>query len=81
VGGGQLVDNIRDDIMDYAVNVLEKLETVNFQNQNTVQNDIFKLVVEKCQPRIQFYKFEVQKYARNCRMAFRDRERDAIGML
>jgi hypothetical protein len=74
-------EGIRDDIEGYAAIILEKLKTVNFQNQYTIQNDIFKLVVVKCQPRIEFYRVELQKYARNCRMALRDRERDTIGKL
>ncbi|KAF2191902.1 hypothetical protein K469DRAFT_655093 [Zopfia rhizophila CBS 207.26] len=71
-------EGVGDDILDYAMDVLEKLKTATSENQSTLQDSIFRLAVEKCKPRIQFYRDEVQKYARNCRMALRHRERDDI---
>ena len=49
------------------------------ETQKAVEDDIFRLAVEKCNPRIEFYKNEMQKYARNCRMQLRQEMRDDMG--
>lgn len=72
-------EGIRDDIMDYAHTILARLKTITLQNRTTIQDEIFKLAVDKCQPRIKFYKAEVLRYARNCRMTLRHREKGDIG--
>jgi hypothetical protein len=72
---------IHDDIQAYATNVLGNLRTATLANQSILQDIIFRLAVEKCKPRIQFYKENVQKCATNCRMSLRHREKDDIGMI
>ncbi|OAG08424.1 uncharacterized protein CC84DRAFT_1087295 [Paraphaeosphaeria sporulosa] len=69
-------EGIRDDIRVYATDILANLRTATLENQRILQDTIFKLAVEKCKPRIQFYKENVQKYATNCRMSLRHREKD-----
>lgn len=74
-------EGIRDDIRVYATNILVNLRTATLENKSILQDTIFALAVEKCKPRIQFYRENVQKYATNCRMSLRHREKDDIGMM
>lgn len=74
-------EGIRDDIRVYATNILVHLRTATLGNQSIIQDTIFRLAVEKCKPRIQFYRENVQKYATNCRMSLRHREKDDTGMM
>jgi hypothetical protein len=73
-------EGVRDDVLVYAMDILARLKTATLQSQSTLRNSIFRLAVKRCGPRIQFYKDEVQKYARNCRMALRKKDRDDIGL-
>lgn len=74
-------EGIRDDIRAYATKILVNLRTATLENKSVLQDTIFGLAVEKCKPRIQFYRENVQKYATNCRMSLRNREKDDIGMM
>jgi hypothetical protein len=69
-------EGIRRDVKNYAENILQKLKGVESGTQEAVQDDIFRLAVEKCNSRIEYYKVEMQKYARNCRMQLRQEMRD-----
>jgi hypothetical protein len=73
-------EGIHDDVWEYATNILQLLKTVTSANEGDVKHMVFELAVAKCRPRIQYYKDEVQKYARICRMALRRRIRDDVGM-
>ncbi|CAI6332052.1 unnamed protein product [Periconia digitata] len=53
-------------ILDYARLILNKLITVTVDNQATLQRTIFELALEKCKPRLDYYKRMAQKYATNC---------------
>jgi hypothetical protein len=79
-------EGIRGDVKNYAEDILQKLKEVESRTQEAVQNDIFRLAVAKCNSRIEYYKDEMRRYARNCRMQLRQgiREqgiRDEIGMI
>ncbi len=72
-------EGIRKDVRLYAGSILQKLKVVTSETREAVRDDIFQLAVEKCTPRIAFYKSELQKYARNCRMQLRQETRDRPG--
>jgi hypothetical protein len=73
-------EGISDDVLEYAKEVLANLKTVNTENQNELKDRILKMVVQKCTPRIQFYKNEVRWFARGCRMKLRSKESDDNGV-
>lgn len=73
-------EGVREDIWLYAMDVLQLLKTTTSENQGAVKDSVFKLAVGKCKPRIQYYRDQVQKHARTCRMALRSREKDNVGM-
>ena len=74
-------EGIRKDIELYAENIRQKLMEANLETQEAIQDDIFRLAVEKCKSRIEFYKDEMQKYAKKCRMRLKHETRDEIGMV
>ena len=74
-------EGIKNDIKLYAEAILLKLREMEFKPQDAVEEDIFKLVVEKCELRIQFYVGKTQEYARNCRMQLRQEPRDDHGLV
>jgi hypothetical protein len=73
-------EGIRDDILGYATSVLQKLKTVSLENERAVKKYVFSLAVEKCRPRIQFYRDQVQKYATHCRTELEKWAEDDLGM-
>lgn len=73
-------EGIRKDVEIYAKNILGKLRTMDQEDQAVIEDDIFRLAVEKCSTRINFYTSEMQKLARNCRMQLRQELRDDTGM-
>jgi hypothetical protein len=74
-------EGIRKDVKLYAEGILQKLKDVGPGNQEPVRNEIFRLAVEKCNSRIEYYRVEMQKYARNCRMQLRRDIQDDIGAI
>jgi hypothetical protein len=72
-------DGISDDLLDYAKTMINRLRSINAENQSAVKDDLFKLAMDKCTDRIQFYKDRVQILARNCRMKLRAWEQDETG--
>lgn len=72
-------EGIHRDVKMYAESMLRKLKEVDAETQKAVEDDIFRLAVEKCNPRIVFYKDEMQKHARNCRVQLRQEMRDDTG--
>ena len=74
-------EGIRKDIELYAENIRQKLMEANLETQEVIQDDIFRLAVEKCKSRIEFYKDKMQKYAKKCRMRLKHETRDEIGMV
>jgi hypothetical protein len=72
-------EGISRDVEKYAENMLRKLRKVDSETQKAVEDDIFLLAVEKCSSRILFYKDEMQKYARKCRMQLGQEMRDGTG--
>jgi hypothetical protein len=56
-------EGIRRDVKNYAENILQKLKGVESGTQEAVQDDIFRLAVEKCNSRIEYYKVEMQETA------------------
>ena len=72
-------EGIREDVKPYAETILQKLKNITPDTRLAVRADIFQLVVEKSSPRMAFYKSEMQKYARNCRMQLRRIMRDETG--
>jgi hypothetical protein len=71
---------ISDNILEYAKGILSCLKTVTLKNQSELRDSIFGLAVEKCMPRIKFYKNQVRVKARNCRMQLRSKESDDNGI-
>jgi hypothetical protein len=72
---------IGNDIKTFAESILRKLEELESKPQNIVREDIFHLAVEKYTPQILFYKRELCKYARNCRMQLSQEMRDEMGVI
>jgi hypothetical protein len=68
-------EGVREDVKTYAENILRKLKGVESGTKEAVQDDIFRLAVKKCNSRVEYYKVEMQKYARNCRMQLRQEMR------
>lgn len=64
------------DVKSYAESILQKLKEVDSETQKTVEDDIFRLVVQKCNLRIEFYKDKMQKHATNCTVKLRQEKRD-----
>jgi hypothetical protein len=73
-------EGISDDILDYAKGILSNLKTATLENQSKLRDIIFRLAIEKCTPRIEFYKTQVRTYARKCRMELKRQENDDNGM-
>ena len=72
-------EGVARDVKIYAENILRKLKEVQPETQKAVQNDVFQLAVTKCNLRIVFYKSQIQKHARNCRMQLKQAVRDDTG--
>lgn len=64
-------EGISKDTKTYAETILRKLMEIDSKPHNTARDDIYKLAIEKCTPRLQFYNGELQKYATYCRMQLR----------
>jgi hypothetical protein len=74
-------EGVSDGTYRYARDVLERSKSATLENHSIVKADVFKLAVEQCGQRIQYYKGEVQTLAKNCRMALRSREKDDLGVI
>jgi hypothetical protein len=72
-------EGIRDDILDYAMAILQISKSVSLENELAVKARTFSLAVEKCRPRNRFYREQVQKYATQCRMELGKSQKDDLG--
>ncbi|KIW12810.1 hypothetical protein PV08_07997 [Exophiala spinifera] len=57
--------------ISYAERILQKLKELESRPPKAVHEEIFRLVVDRCTPRINFYISKLKMYARNCRMQMR----------
>jgi hypothetical protein len=73
-------EGVRDDVLSYAMDVLQILNTVTPENKSALKDRVFTIAVGKCRPRIQYYKDQVRRHATSCRMALKFREKNDVGM-
>jgi hypothetical protein len=74
-------EGVRPEVFAYAIQILKTLKSIApslLGQQQYVWRKIYQLVVEQCQPRIQFYKVKVKWYATICRMKLVNRDRNDL---
>ncbi|KAH7371272.1 hypothetical protein BKA66DRAFT_444226 [Pyrenochaeta sp. MPI-SDFR-AT-0127] len=65
-------EGIRNDVKTYAEELLQALQAAQLETEKFIKKKkIFALAVDRCRLRINFYKAQMQRYARNCRMQLR----------
>jgi hypothetical protein len=72
-------EGVRNDVKDYAERIMSILKSVDSNNERAIEETVFQIAVECCQPRILTYREKVRKHATNCRMQLRYRERTDTG--
>jgi hypothetical protein len=73
-------EDIGVDLKKYADDILRRLSTAKPENKSDIQEQIFRVAVETCRPRIEFYKAEIRNLATKCRMELGKVPRNAFGL-
>lgn len=73
-------EGIRDEVLRYAKNILSQLKSMPEEDIGPTKNSVFRLAIEKCHERIEWYKDKIRRHARRCRRQLATHSEDQSGM-